>query len=550
MDNTILMLKVFSDQTPDSFKDSINDCIQEALVNGQAVYSDEGEQLYFASVDGNVIVEDKKNGNEVTVATPESDGSTTLTPAVPTKSATQPNAVVPRVTGKDGEKLAGTAPDVSISIKPAITDKDKAGVEKNFSVSFDGFQSEEEAREFSESLEDMAMENEMYSELEESSLTFSDEEVENAAYSANELQMNVERLAGTDNLELAYDIMDQANQLRSYSTLAGSVGHDMDDVIEMCNTYSEFADERASEIIANMSVNEYFSNFDEDDLNAYFSGLDEVEAEVLYSALEEGDDTITFSDVQDAIDATYEEAQLNTPMQAVFSEMEEDEVNEIFSDLTEVEYDVLSGALDENPNLTFSEANEILSEVNMPLNEMFSDYSEEDFNEMFSEMSDDEVEVFCDMLDDENATYSDYIETVDEMMSFSDDDCEILANNANQIYSAYEDLVNSPDYELAEQVEYYSEKTLEDCAKAEANGHDVTDVTKLCMESSSAAKEIKDKMAKVDPKEFCGTEGEPVDTKSYSDFSSEEDDSVMRTFSDGFEQKALPCNPCLTSPIN
>jgi len=555
MKETELMSKVFSEQTPDAFKDSINDCIQEALLNGQSTYSEYGEQLYFAAVDGSVVIEDKKNGNEVTVAAPAGDGSTTLTVGQPTASATQPNAIVPRVKGKDGQHIE-THEDVNSPITVGITNTEKAGVGKNFSLTFDGFESEDEVREFSDSLDELVEENEMYSdaleELTENSLTFSDEEVENLAYSATELQHGVERLAGTQDINLAFSLLEDIDQVRSYAVLAQGQGHDVSDVIEACNAYSEYINDSFDEIIANTPVNDYFSELDEDELNEYFSNLDEVEAQVLYSALTDDDENYTFSDVQEAINETYSDLVMESPVNDVFSEMDEDEINDLFSDLTESEMNVVFSVLDEDEDASFSDINEALEVANTPLNEMFSDMSEDELNEYFSDFTDDEVEVFSDMVEDGNYTFSEFSDVIEEMRDFSDEDCEVLASNANAIFSAYEDLIKSPSLDLAEQVAYYSEKTLEDCARAENCGHDVVDVTNMANTTLEGASKIADKIDSVEPAKEVNKEPIFKETKvncGTAEYSDTEDNSLMRVFSDGVATETS-VNPCLTSPIN
>lgn len=568
MNDTELMIKIFSDSTPDSFKDAISDAINEATLNGQATYSEDGEQLYFASVDGNVVIEDKKNGNEITVATPGSDGSMSLSSGK-YESKTEPNAVVPRVKGKDGVHISNSVPDdpsdpskgelKAIIMEAGITDQDKAGVGKHFSVTFDGFESEDEAREFSENvsaIDDLA---EYASDLEDNSLTFSDDEVSNVAFSANELQKDVERLAGTEDLDLAFSILDDADEIRSYSTLAEQYGHDMDDVIEACNQYSDYASDMVGDIIANMDVNEYFSQMDEDDINEYFSNLDEVEASVLQNALQ-SDDNYTFSDVEEAVDQVYSDIEMDTPINEYFSDATEDEINDFFSDLTEEEQNVVYSMIEDNPNTSFSDVNEVFAEMYTPLDEMFSDYTEDDFNEMFSDMTDDEIQVFSDMLEDgENYCYSDLVDALDEAREFSEDDVEVLASNANQIYSAYQDFLADPTPELAEQINYYSNATLSDCQKAYANGFNVDDVVDMCNMYSEDTEEYcgqcKSNTAEPDqvspePSAPAVSVGKPSTVENVVESNISDNGDGVRVFSDATVPSAPSINPCLTSPIN
>lgn len=569
MNDTVLMNKIFSDTTPESFKDAISDAITEATLNGQATYSEDGEQLYFASVDGNVVIEDKKNGNEVTVATPGSDGSMSLSSGK-YDSKTEPSVIVPRVKGKDGAHITNSVPEdpsdpskdelKATIMEAGITDQDKAGVGKHFSVTFDGFKSEDEAREFSENVSSMNDLAEYASDLENNSLTFSDDEVANAAFSANDLQKDVERLAGTEDLNLAFSILDDADELRSYSTLAEQYGHDMSDVIEACNQYSEYASNMVGEIIANTDVNDYFSQLDEDEINEYFSNLDDVEASVLQSALQ-SDDNYTFSDVEEAVDQVYSDIELDTPINEYFSDATEDEINDFFSDMTEEEQNIVYSMLEENPNTSFSDVNEVLAEMYTPLTEMFSDYTEDDFNEMFSDMTDDEVQVFSNMLEDgDNYCYSDLLDALDEAREFSEDDVAVLASNANQIYSAYQDFLSNPSQDLAEQINYYSNETLNDCQKAYANGFNVDDVVDMCTMYSDDTAEYCGQ-CESDPDEVPAqvsakpeapavTVGKPSTVENVVKSDVMNNGDGMRIFSNTTDVNASSLNPCLTSPIN
>lgn len=572
MNDTQLMSKIFSDSTPDAFKDAISDSINEAVLNGQATYSEDGEQLYFASVDGNVVIEDKKNGNEVTVATPGSDGSMALSSGK-YEAKSQPSAIVPRVKGKDGAHIANTVPEdpsdpskgevKAIIMEAGVTDPEKAGVGKHFSVTFDGFESEDEAREFSENVSAMDDVADYAADLEENSLTFSDDEVANVSFSANDLQKDVERLAGTRDLELAFSIIDDADDLRSYSVLAEQYGHDMDDVIEACNSYSDYASDMIGEIIADTPVNEYFSELDQDEVNDYFSELDDVEASVLNEALRSGEN-YTFSDVEEAIDQVYSDIEMDTPITEYFSDATEDEINDFFSDLTDEEQNIVYSMIEEDPNTSFSDVNEVFDEMYTPLSEMFSDYTEDDFNEMFSDMTDDEVATFSDMLEDgDNYCYSDLLDALDEAREFSEDDMEVLAQNANAIYSAYQDFLAEPTVDLAEQINYYSDATLSDCQKAYANGFDVDDVVEMCNQYSDETDAFCDQYCDPDgnPKEVspkpaapaipANATGKPATVENVVKSDTNDNGTGVRMFSESTTPAGSSAlNPCLTSPIN
>lgn len=67
MKKTRLMSKLFSDATPEEYKEKILDKIDEAHDNGSASLEEDDEVLQFADVDGDIIVEDQTDGmNEVT----------------------------------------------------------------------------------------------------------------------------------------------------------------------------------------------------------------------------------------------------------------------------------------------------------------------------------------------------------------------------------------------------------------------------------------------------------------------------------------------------
>ena len=178
-------------------------------------------------------------------------------------SATQPDVNVP--TAPDDVLPEGsTLDDVEDPDDLGIVDRSKAGKDKHYSmgVQFD----------------------------------FSDDEL-NSVYSAlDDAQVTAERLAGTEDIQLAYSLQDQANILKAYSVLGSSIGLDLSDVYESAQNYSDYADSAVDNIVANTPVTEFFSNLSDYDTYRYFSDLEEPEvAEALYSVLESGDDTITFS---------------------------------------------------------------------------------------------------------------------------------------------------------------------------------------------------------------------------------------------------------------
>lgn len=503
---TTLMDKVFSDSTPKSFGDELTAAIQKAMSDGQYSCEIDGVQYNFADCgDGSCVIEDKSNKNELTLAKENAKGETILTgvnPAVKSDSPTLKDVVSPRTEGEDskGNLPAGSTQsdiDVTVEKTAGIVDADKAGVGKalqsNFSLCIHGFDTEEEANAFFSELEEMA----------ENNICFSDDELEQIAFSATELKNDVERLMGTEDLQLAYSVAERAEELRAYSILAENAGHETSDLIEACNEFSEYANDMIEGIFSEMDVNDYFSELTEDEVNEYFSELDDVTSNVLYSALMDEEENYTFSEVQDICDAVYseleEQEELSTPVQEAFSDFSEDEINEYFSQFNEVELDTIFSVLENDENATFSDLNEALAEVNVELNDMFSDATEDEIAEFCENFSEDELDVLQTMMSDEdtNYMYSDFMSYVQDNRTFSEDDLSIFAENMNQLYSAVEDMTEA-DTDLAGSVLYFSQQMAEIADSMADQGHDMSDVTEQLINFSEKAAENLDK-AGVDP---------------------------------------------------
>lgn len=489
---TDLMDKIFSEETPDAFKNSVSEKIEEAKTNGQAELKTGDAHYSFACVDDRVLIEDKFNENEVTLAYSTADGDTKLE-GVP--AATAPDVQVPG--NQDGKKGIlpddSTVNDVNVTIEKTagIVDKDTAGVGKNFSLCIHGFETEEEAQQFFSDLCD-----------DSENITFSDDELEQVAFSATEMVQLGERLNGTMDLELAFSLKDSAESLHAYSVLAANSGVECDDLIEASQAYSEMADEAITEIYSEMPVNEFFSELDQEETTEYFSNLDEVESQVLLSALQ-SDENYTFSDVQEAVDQLYSdlyiEDQLSQSVNEVFSEMNEEELDAFFSQFSESESNTIFSVLEENEDATFSDLNDALEPLNESLDVMFSEMSEDEVDEFCNMYSDEEVDTLFSMVSDEeiNYTFSDFLDYVIDNRSFSDEDLETLSSNMNEIMRAFSDMESMEDgdqkTELSKQVKVLADKTLDDCEKAEAAGHNVDDVKDKCAEVSEKAAEVADK---------------------------------------------------------
>lgn len=525
-----LMAKVFSDLESD-FTNTIASKIDEARANGTASYSDADFDLAFAEVDGDVVIEDKKN-NEVTTATTGEDGKTKLECDQKAASATLPDVDSPRSKGEDGkgvETPGSTQPDVDSPISVGITDPDKAGQGKHFSVSFNGFESEDAANEFLNRV-----------------LTFSDSELSDVVSAMNDTENLAARVAAYSDVEDALELRDQSDYLRCYANMAQYAGHDVDTILERCEYYSELANDVISDAEMNMSITEYFSEMTEDEVTEFFSELDEEVATALYSALEleqSTEETITFSDINNYL---MEQSELNQDITQMFSDMTEDETTEFFSELTDAEALVISTALNSGENITFSELNEELSKLNLPLTQAFSEYSEDDFNEYLSMFSDGELQVIDEMFsaaeDNDNVTYSDYLEALDlyqvQQLMFSDEELKQLADNANELKKAGEDLKADPtNVELAKKVKVLADDMAEDVEKAEEAGHDASAVKKMSVEYSNCASKILDSAHEVKV---------PADGKKVVNVVKDKElISEVKKTEEGKQEKAFS-NPCLT----
>lgn len=504
MNDSVLMLKIFSDTADGNFTKIISGKINEARINGIATYSDAEFDLVFADVDGDVVIEDKKN-NEITEATVDpKTGEAKL--ECKAQSATEPDVVVPRVKGEDGngvEAPNSTLPNVDSPITVGIVDSDKAGQGKHFSVVYDGFTSEEEAREFSESIAELAnMDDEVF--------TFSSEELAEVVSCMSDAEELLDKVVRYSYQDDANELSDVAQSLYSYALMAEQMGHDTDDMQERCLLYSDVADEATYNNEMSMSVTEVFSNMEEDEITEFFSTVDEDVADVIYSALEieaNSDEVVTFSDVNEAVRINDEMSQDITTM---FSDCTEDDVVEFFSNIDQGAAVVISNILDSGESVTFSEVNEELQLLDEPLTSVFSEYSEEDMTEYLAQFSEGELnlieQIFSQAEEDETYTYSDYLQELDQyqtqQLMFSDEELSEVVNNANELEKASKDLQKSPkDAELAKKVKLLADDTLQKAEVAEEAGHNVDVVKKMCAQYSEQSAKILDDKGVVVPSE-------------------------------------------------
>jgi hypothetical protein len=324
-------------------------------------------------------------------------------------------------------------------------------------------------------------------------MTFSEAEVEKKTEIANDLVKLAERVEGTKDPELAAELKHKAEELKAYSVLAAGRGYEMSDLYEASSMYSEYADEVMTQAYSDMDVNDFFSNMSEEDINAYFSGLDEVEANVLYSALTDEENNYTFSQVQDAIDECYSEMELNTPIQEYFSEASEEEINAFFSTMDEDEANLVFSMLEENENVTFSEVNEVMTLNSTPMTELFSDMTEEEINTYSEQVGEDVANIAFSMAidEDENYTYSDFLDVVEYMSTYSEEDVDQLSKNTEEIGKAVEDMKSSEDPELAKKVKVLADATAEEAKAADEQGLEgAKELCDKCHSYSEAAEEV------------------------------------------------------------
>lgn len=135
--NTKLMDKLFSEATSSEFKNSVDKKIAEAKERGSASLKTDEDNLQFTDVDGEVVIEDKKNNEKTKVTNPESKDELELEKVseVKKESDSQPDVIIPVQGGVDGKHEIDTVPEVNIEVMDGISDADKAGVKgKTFSI--------------------------------------------------------------------------------------------------------------------------------------------------------------------------------------------------------------------------------------------------------------------------------------------------------------------------------------------------------------------------------------------------------------------------------
>lgn len=255
---TKLMSKLFSDSTPNQFKEDVMDKIEEAKQNGSSEYSDETSDLKMESDGEEVKITDAKNGDEVTVATenPDVEGDVQLK----AESDTAPDVQTPVTKGIDGEHIEDSVPDVEVKVDMGITDEGKAGL-KAYSIKFFGNKSFSDtlktaraiAKAFSEcpvaatreSIErsaNAALDNAEPSEEEKEFAEQVDQIAQNAtelAKAADDMEETQDPALAKTVKEMSEDLEEQCNDLKNEHP----DNCDFSNIIAQCKKFSDAANE-------------------------------------------------------------------------------------------------------------------------------------------------------------------------------------------------------------------------------------------------------------------------------------------------------------------
>lgn len=306
MNNTKFMTKVFSDATPEEFKQEVINKVEEAKSEGSSTLEEGEDVLEFAALDeSTVIVEDKSTG-EVTkiMDNPEDEDDLELEgvivdekefssneapdslPDVDTKvpegvdgdhvTDSVPSVESPVSEGIDGKHESGTLPEVEVSINEGIEDAEKAGM-KTYSVGkvrLKNFSDPAKAARMLRSIrkafsDDPMTEAEALDELKEEkevdpvpTSTVVENVVENEAKTesdagdgADELQKDlkelgkkVEELKETHDKELAEEAKTMTEDILSRAEALEDKGEEFEAVRDMCDNYSKCYSEILDEV--------------------------------------------------------------------------------------------------------------------------------------------------------------------------------------------------------------------------------------------------------------------------------------------------------------
>lgn len=436
--DTLLMTRIFSDETPDEEKREISEAIEKAQ-NGESCEINDGDKhlIFAGSGDGNVAIEDHNTG-EVTLARKDEDGNTVL------------------------ENL-DDVPDTTIE-----SGEDEEGNEA-FSLTYGPFESPEEAVAYDNSLQF-------------GQYTFSDEEVASMEDVANELEGDYNKMINNPNEDIANKVKSTAEYLKSYSELAEIHGnHDLTAIKEMCKIYSDDADEVKEaiedQVVSETPVRDYLEVATPEEIE----DLDDDTKEAMQKALEDEEETgevATFSDVADYLRLA--ESPYNESFSAYFSNLSDDELYDVMAQFSDQEAEVIQNAIDlENAgyNVTFSDVNDALYYANTAtITRLFTnDMTDEELADYEENATPNQKELRDRLMEaesaGENVSYSDAL----RVLMFSDEEFDEAENNADEVAKAAEDLQDNPDEELAKKVKILADSTSEDLDTANLAGYDTSE---------------------------------------------------------------------------
>ena len=448
---TALMDKLFSDESSVEFKDAVLEAVNEAREGRDNELNNGEDHLVFQGTgDGDVIISDQNTG-ELTAASEGPDGTLDLE-----------------------------------NVSDDVHETEDEDGNRKFSVVWD-FDTEDEARMFSE-------------RLHLGTFTFSEEEVNSVADVIDRIEDKYHKMENTGDAELADEILDDAEEVKSYSNLARSVaGYDTDEFIEKCNFFSAAAEDMIFNNLMDYSVTRYFSELSEEEAEEVLENMDDDQKEALEDIVEHEDetgDTVTFSDYLGYVDEL--RSPMNQDITAFFSDLiDNGEFEEFCSQFSDDELEALQPYFDASDNgytVTFSDLNDALEEVNTrSICRLFSDdMSDEEVDDFEENATEDQKELRDAAIDEElnggDVNFSD----VTRVLFFSEEDAEEAVSNANEIVRGAEALSEDPDEDLAKEVKVLADNTLDDLSVAHAAGYDVEEQMNNMKDVSDYASNILD----------------------------------------------------------
>lgn len=276
MKRTNLMIKLFSDDTPDEFKKKVSDKVQEAKETGSAELIEEGEELQFASVDDSVIIEDKVADEVTKVEDNPEDENDLLLEKVDIEededdekdfSDSLKDVEIEKVSGKDGTAISNTVPEVEITITEGVDDKEDSGTGtgRNFSIKLRNYSAKETQEiigglrkfadtpkeeekdlkstdaEITEKIEEVEKTKGSEKPEEEVEKTKVESESEEIEAEAKELKNEVAELVETEDKESAEKIREKCDKLYSKIEDLESKGEDFSELKEKLAKYSKLS---------------------------------------------------------------------------------------------------------------------------------------------------------------------------------------------------------------------------------------------------------------------------------------------------------------------